>query len=491
MSVLNPTRPINKTRTHEGGVGRKSPAKEELALLAVSSFLGDSFYEKGNQTLSRLYSLAKKVPEDYLEKLAVVTRKEFDMRSTPAALMGAYTLIHGQPKDISVFHRGDELGDYLGSVSALSDKKKVTPAAVRTARRVLQNTLTERKALRYARSGRTWNLAKIIRLSHARAGADVKQSALLNFVLQWQATGSLNSAWEQLNQAERKLLPLIEKAVKGEDTGEISWERSRSAGASWNSVVRQMGYFALVRNLNNFFKDEDFNEWEYVTSRLSDSDEVERSQLLPFRFLQAIKAIEGSSHRKYHAVLAALETALEHSLVNFPKLEGSSIIFVDTSGSMNATVSDKSEVTYVDIAALFGAALSLSQGAEVVAFGTKYERISFDKNASLYSRYKSILDPERRFRIGWGTEIWAALQHNVSPTHENVIVFSDMQTMDSRRGGLKHAGTVFSVNLAAYEAQLSTFGEKFYALGGWSDTSLKLITHLSGGRNIVDFVESY
>lgn len=500
MSVFNQTVSRSKqVTTHEGGIGRKSGPEEELAILTVSTFLNDSYYETGNKTAQRMKELSGKVSGDFLLRLAVVARNDFNMRTSPVAVLALYTLHHGQPPASiinKVFLRGDEIGDYLGAVSAFSNRGKVTPAAVRFGRRVLQERLTQRNALRYSGGNRKWSLAKAIRITHALQGAHGEKEALMNLVLNWHREGSLAKGWGVTDARFRNLLPVVENAVLGEDAGTVSWERTRSAGASWNDVVADMGYMATLRNLNNFFRDDDFEHWQAVIDQLSDRDEVLRSQQLPYRFLAAHRAIEseGRSHRWYNRVADALETALEHSLDNLPKLEGSTLVVVDTSGSMTRRLSESSEMSYVDIASLFGASLSKMQDTTVVAFSTTAEKVRFSANDTVLSRVSKIVGTD----VGWGTNL-TQVDKVVNPgDYDNVVIFSDMQfSMGSGYGIsvpksiLKHGGSVFAVNLASYEAQMMRSGENFYSIGGWSDATLKLISTLSGNRSLVDVVNGY
>jgi hypothetical protein len=516
MSVLNTARPRNTTRieTHEGGEGRKAEVREELAMLALSSFLSDSFYEKTSDTVSRMQKLVAKSPRKFVTQLARVARQEFNMRTTPAALLGFYTLEHGQPQDgrviRDVFFRGDEIGDYLATISAFSDNKKVIPSAVRFGRAILQDRLTERAALRYNNFSRDWNLAKAIRITHARAESTAEKRALFDFVLLWKGEGSLAAAWEKLPVEQKALLPVIAKAVAGsEDGGEISWERSRSAGASWESVVDNMGYMALLRNLRNFFEkvpasDKDF--WRLVADRLADPVEVAKSRQLPFRFLSAYRAITGpeysyswgnqnaagfKSHAKYALISNALSEALDASVGNLPTFEGRTLIVVDTSGSMDATVSGKSEVSYVDIGTLFGAAMHRAQDGDVVCFGTTAANVPLNKNDSVLANQRKLSDRHLRAKLGFGTNMSTAFAQVNVKDFDNIVVFSDMQIHDEIRTALRgYNGTVYSVNLASYEAQMARVGDKFYTIGGWADSTLKLMSMLSEG-SLVKYIEDY
>lgn len=513
MSTLNTARPKRVTRiqTHEGGEGRKAEVREELAMLALSSFLSDSFYEKGGDTVARMQKLVAKAPKKFVTQLARVARQEFNMRTTSAALIGFYTLEHGQPQDgrviRDVFFRGDEIGDYLATVASFSDNKKVIPSAVRFGRAVLQDRLTERAALRYNNFNRDWNLAKAIRITHARAESAAEKRALFDFVLLWKSEGSLRAAWEKLPDEARALLPVILKAVNGsEDSGEISWERSRSAGASWESVVDNMGYMALLRNLRNFFEKvpaSDKSFWNLVANRLADAEEVSKSRQLPFRFLSAYRAITGperyygygergfKDHDKYALISNALSEALDVSVGNLPVFRGRTLIVVDTSASMDAHVSDRSEISLVDIGTLFGAAMFRAQNGEVVCFGTTAALVPLDKNHSILANQRKLVDPNLRSRLGYGTNMSTAFAQVNVKDFDNIVVFSDMQIHDQIRSALKgYTGNVYSVNLAAYEAQMTRVGGNFYTIGGWADSTLKLMSMLSEG-SLVKYIENY
>lgn len=515
MSTLNATRrkASSHMSTYEGGHGRKAEVREELAMLALSSFLSDSFYESADVTVQRMQQLVSQAPKSFVTQLARVARREFNMRSTPAALVGFYTLEHGQPQDgrviRDVFFRGDEIGDYLGTVASFSEKRKVIPSAVRFARSVLQDGMNERKALRYANFNRDWNLAKAIRISHARADATDAHKALFDFILLWKGEGSMTAAWDKLPVEQKNLLPLIADAAKGQDSaGEISWERARSRGDSWESIVGNMGYMALLRNLRNFLQDETLANkrefWSLVLNKLSDPKEVARSKQMPFRFLSAYKAVVGGrdrygrnvrsgfeSHAQYHAVVNAINTALDHSIGNLPSLGENTLVVVDISASMDATVSDRSDMSYVEIGTLFGAALAKAGNGDTVCFGDYAEKVAVKSSNSVIAIQEKLASPTMRNRLGHGTNMASAFAQVNVQDYDTIVVFSDMQIHDRIRSALHgYTGTLYSVNLAAYAAQLERVVDKQYVIGGWSDATLKMMSILSQ-KSLVKFIEEY
>lgn len=464
--MLNPTRP--KTRTFEGAPARRKNPHEELALLTVGTFLTDKFYESAGETLHRLHALVGVSSKEFVLKLARVARTEFNMRTSPAVLLASYTLHHGQPDDMSIFLRGDEILDYLAAVSVLSDNKKVTPSAVRFGRKVLQETLTERKALRYARSSRVWSLSKAIRLTHAMSGASDKQKALFRYVIN-------KNDWGAVPEDLKELLPYIAKVEAGEETP--SWERSRSAGASWNELVRGMGYMALLRNLRNFCEDDLFEEWNFVIDKISSQEEVEKSQQFPFRFLSALRELP-HEHYVYHRLAGAIHRAIEYSIPAVPKLSGSTVVIVDTSASMGAHLSQRSRLSPEDIAALFAGILAKYQDADVIAFATDAQWVDYSRSYSIFSIMNSITSTD----VGYATNIDRAFGL-FEKEYDNVIILSDMQV--SRYFDYNGNSRVFSVDLQGYSPGLSLQGN-VYSIGGWSDATIKLI---ATAGNIVNHVE--
>ncbi|MCA1800174.1 MAG: TROVE domain-containing protein [Actinobacteria bacterium] len=501
MSTLNANRPKTRrrTRTHEGGEAVTVSPEMELALRSFTTLFQGKFYEGAGEELLAMYELASKVRPEFLEQLAIVARREFNMRSTPAALMGMHTLLYGQPSARvidQIFYRGDEIGDYLGTVSILSDKGKVIPSAARFARKILQTSLNERKALRNANIGHSWSLAKAIMISHARANANSYQTALFNFVRLWSELGSQKEAWKALSANERKLLPVIRKAVKGEDSGEISWERNRSKGADWSALIPDMGYMATLRNVRNFLEaDLDPTSWRIVLDRLSNPEEVHKSQQFPFRFYSAWNALEGRDvpqNRWTSKVRVALSEALDASVENMPPFEGRSLIIADNSGSMQGFLSEKGTMSPMEIANLFAATMyKVNPNSDVVLFASTAGKVTgANPNDDILNMLKKF---PRNGKYGYGTNLSSAFKAaNSLDTYDNIFIFSDMQIHDEVRDALSQRNadaTVYSVNLAAYTPQLDVSG-KFISVGGWSDATLAVMSRLSK-RNLVEWIMRY
>lgn len=248
---------------------------------------------------------------------------------------------------------------------------------------------------------------------------------------------------------------------------------------AWETVIPQMGYMALLRNLANFDKaGVSDSVAATVAARLADPDQVARSKQFPFRFLSAYR-MAASSLRWGHA----LNTALTLSTGNIPELDGRTLILVDTSGSMSSPMSGKSQVSCVDAAALFGVALAFRNWGRVdlAGWATSTYTHTIRPGAALIEQVQRFTN--RAGSVGHGTDLAQALRMTFERgEHTRVFVFSDMQLMGNGwRGGTDAVNRyvpdevpVYSFNLAGYAGAM-TAGTNRHELGGLTDATFRLI----------------
>jgi hypothetical protein len=250
---------------------------------------------------------------------------------------------------------------------------------------------------------------------------------------------------------------------------------------AWEAVIPQMGYMALLRNLANFDKaGVSDSVAAAVAAKLADPDQVARSKQFPFRFLSAYR-MAAASLRWGHA----LNMALTLSTQNIPALDGRTLILVDTSGSMAAPMSGKSQVSCVDAAALFGVALAFrNRGAVDLAgwaTGTYTHTHTIRPGAALIEQVQQFTN--KAGSVGHGTDLAQALRKTFRRgEHTRVFVFSDMQLMAEHwYGGTDAVNTyvpaevpVYSFNLAGYAGAM-TAGTNRHELGGLTDATFRLI----------------
>lgn len=260
----------------------------------------------------------------------------------------------------------------------------------------------------------------------------------------------------------------------------------------WELLIPTMGYMALLRNLRNFDQ-ANISESvkDSVCARLQDPEEVARSRQFPYRFLSAYKAAPSLTWGK------SLEKALDLSCANVPELSGRSLILIDTSGSMSSRVSDRSEIQLFEIGALFAAVLSKRcEKVDTVIFGDSSAPLQLKAGESVLKYVKRVA--KANGSVGHGTAIWQSVVSNYSG-HDRVVIFTDMQTMDSAgkpreynyyygsRGSrsfvadVKQIPFIHGFNLAGYKVTTVPAGNGRFEYGGFTDASFTLMKELEQG----------
>lgn len=295
----------------------------------------------------------------------------------------------------------------------------------------------------------------------------------------------------------------------------LTWEDVLSLGGTlgldkrklWESVIPNMGYMALLRNLRNFDQQGVSEQLaDQVIARLQDPAAVARSRQFPFRFYSAYKEAPNLRWGR------ALDRALTASTGNIPVLPGRTLVLCDTSGSMTWTnVSGKSQRTCAEIAALFAVALACraasadgrKAGAEVdlVGFADRTFTHKVRTGASVLTELERFT--ERIGEAGGGTDIAGAVQASYDG-HDRVILLSDMQTMTygrsqgwrfggwSYRTGVDTVDTLVPANVPIYGFNLQGYakgampsgsGNRHEIGGGLTDTTFRMIPLLEAGKD--------
>ena len=145
-----------------------------------------------------------------------------------------------------------------------------------------------------------------------------------------------------------------------------------------------------------------------------------------FRYLSAYRQVfgvyGGNAIEHKQDILEALEEAVRESLINLPKIPGTTVIAVDESGSMGCPISERSEVRCSDISILLGViANQLCEHSIVYTFDNNIRELYIPKR-------NGILDTVMNFRpSGGGTDIGLPFRKMLADKVkcDRVIVISD------------------------------------------------------------------
>ncbi|QHA03968.1 TROVE domain-containing protein [Streptomyces broussonetiae] len=495
-------------RTYEGGRGQERDPRSELFLLAVSHFLGDTFYEKAEDRDDRFTRLVRDLAvsdPDWTAGLLGWLRGEGAMRT--ASIVGAAEYVHARltagatagPSNrqvvACVLQRPDEPGELLAYWTATYGRAIPKPVK-RGVADAVRRLYHAKSLLKYDTAAKGYRFGDILNLVHAAPDPDKPwQGELFRYALdrRHNPATAVPPAAPAMLTAHRELMALPVRDRRAVVTSPGGAERLAAAGitwealagwlqgpmdkAAWEAVIPSMGAMALVRNLRNFDEAGVSDEVAaQVAAKISDPSQVARSRQFPFRYLAA--------HRHAPSLRWSypLERALGHSLANVPALPGRTLVLVDRSGSMFwAQVSERSQLTRADAAAVFGTALALrAADADLVEFGTTSRAVRFGKGESVLK----VLD---RFGSLGGTDTTDAVRRHYEK-HDRVLIITDEQYAANRHGDptaqIPADVPVYTWNLEGYRAGHGPSGTgNRHTFGGLSDAAFRMVPLLEAARD--------
>ena len=478
MSKFNSKSATIKTVNMDGHAAYSMPEKEKLITQVLTSFFNESkFYgDNSDKMLETIQRVAKTAPE-FIAKLAVFARREFNMRSVAHVLTAC--LAHeenGKPfvrkTAWRVCLRGDDLTEIMAFYLATFGKP--VPNSLKAGINDVLGRLDEYSLAKYKGTGNSVKMRDLLCLCHPRPRNDA-QSGL----------------WKRL--LENKLAtPLTwETQLSANGNNRETWEKLIDSG--------KVGYMALLRNLRNIIQANPRNI-EKVWQTIEDPDAVRRSKQLPFRFLSAYKSIQDIGGSR---ALDALENAVSESVLNMPGLRGITVIAVDVSGSMGSKVSDKSDVTCGEIGMLLGViANRICENSIFFTFDDKLNREDLPRSVGI------LYATTHRGMNGGATNMElpfkAMQQHGIKA--DRIIFLSDNQCNTSSCGWRfkpvqtaadeyrKDTGNdlwVHAIDLQGYGTQ-QFHGPKTNIIAGWSEKVFSFIKLAEQGVGSLEkTIESY
>lgn len=318
-----------KTVNKDGHAAYSMTDKAKLITQVLTSFFNESkFYgDNSSDMLKTIQRVAKTSPE-FIAKLAVFARKEFNMRSVAHVLTACLAneekgKAYVRSTVWSVCQRGDDLTEIMSFYLATFGKP--IPNALKRGINDVLGRMDEYSLAKYKGTSNGVKMRDLLCLCHPKPRNDAQ-----------------SDLWKRLLENNLATPLTWETQLSANGNNRETWEKLIDSG--------KVGYMAMLRNLRNIIIANPRNI-EKVFSTIEDPDAVRRSKQLPFRFLSAYKSIQGIGGSR---ALDALENAVSESVLNMPVLRGTTVIAVDVSGSMSSKVSDKSDVTCGEIGMLLG-----------------------------------------------------------------------------------------------------------------------------------------
>ena len=482
MSKFNNKIQYERTSSYEGGKNYKKNPVEDLINFMLSSYLEDRYYESAEEQMLRFLGLLEEVKDklsyEWIAKLSFFARNEVGMRSI-AELTAAW--LNGKKFDNkrayfrNFFRRPDDVGETFAAIDSLDGKR--SHALVRGAGDYL-STLGEYQLTKYKMLGREYNMYDLINLCHPKS-----------------------AAVDKFQRGEIKSADTWETRISGSENEE---EKEQN----WRELVegRKLGYLALLRNLRNILNcDFADNSWidMYLVPQLVNATAIKKSLVFPYQIYTAYKFLD----EKPMSIMAALDEAFRIAIGNVPILNGSSLLVLDVSGSMDSSCSDNSKITCKEIGAVYGACIYLSnKNSDFIKFGDRAKRCEYRRTMNVFNMIEKMQDNDN---CGYGTNIisvWDMLDRH----YDRIFLISDMQVMEgpawnywlrscvnpvdamNRYFDVFGQTNVYSFDVCNYNSQVANpRSGNLTMLTSLSSQVFKMLEYIEKGGNLIQMIQDY
>jgi hypothetical protein len=419
-------------RTHNGAVAAKLSKSQKLRRLVLATMLWeDNFYVDGvSQAEYIKEALLEATPEE-VAALAIEARESAKLRHLPLFLVRelarhpnkeARKLVSSTLERI--IQRPDEITEFVAIY--WKDGKQPLSAQVKKGLAAAFNKFNEYSFAKFQKADSAIKLRDALFLTHATPK----------------------------NESQAEIFKKItDQTLEIPDT----WEVSLSGGADKKDTFTRLidegklGALALLRNLRNM-------EQAGVSSGVIKSALVNMNteRVLPFRFISAAR------HAAQYE--PQLEQAMFKCLNGHDKLSGKTMLLVDVSGSMNYSVSAKSDLNRLDAACGLAMLLrEVCEDVEIATFNYNVEPVPARRGFAL------------RDAIGGprgGTDIGKAVDFANKRGYNRLIVITDEQS-DTLVGKPLPGTKGYMINVANYKNGIGS--GVWNRIDGWSEAVVDYI----------------
>ena len=424
---------FTKTDTHNeaGGIAYTLTPKQQLAQLAATGCLNNTYYADAQSQLDQVLKLAESLDAEFIAKTAVYARQKGFMKDMPALLLAVLA-----QKDVNMLARvfdqvvdnGKMLRNFAQIIRSGAVGRKSFGNRPKKLMQTWLLTATEKQLLNAA-IGNSPSLADVVKMVHPKpreAWRAAWFAWLIGKPYDREALPPITRAFEDYKQSHQGALPNVPfQMLTALDLNSGDWAQIACNG-SWQQV-RQ--------NLNTFLRHEVFaksKNIKMVAEKLRDETAIARARVLPYQLLTAYQA---TSNQMPSEIREALQDAMETAVQNVPAIQGKVVVCPDVSGSMHSSVtghrgSATSKTRCIDIAALVSAAmLRTNPKARVIPF----ERITV--NVQLNPRDSIMTNAQKLANIGGGGTACSAplaMLNREKADVDLVVIVSDNESWADR-----------------------------------------------------------
>ena len=391
---------FTKTDTYNeaGGIAYTLTPKQQLAQLAATGCLNNTYYADAQSQLDQVLKLAESLDAEFIAKTAVYARQKGFMKDMPALLLAVLA-----QKDVNmlarVFDQVVDNGKMLRNFAQIIRSGVVGRKSFGNRPKKLMQTwlltATEKQLLNAA-IGNSPSLADVVKMVHPKpreAWRAAWFAWLIGKPYDREALPPITRAFEDYKQSRQGALPDV--------PFQMLTALELNSG-DWTQIARNGSWQQVRQNLNTFLRHDVFaksKNIKMVAEKLRDKTAIRRARVLPYQLLTAYQA---TSEQMPSEIREALQDAMETAVQNVPAIRGKVVVCPDVSGSMHSPAtgyrgSATSRTRCIDIAALVSAAmLRTNPQARVIPF----EQITV--NVQLNPRDSIMTNAQKLANIGGG-----------------------------------------------------------------------------------------
>lgn len=431
---------FTKTDTYNeaGGIAYTLTPKQQLAQLAATGCLNNTYYADAQSQLDQVLKLAESLDAEFIAKTAVYARQKGFMKDMPALLLAVLA-----QKDVNMLARvfdqvvdnGKMLRNFAQIIRSGAVGRKSFGNRPKKLMQTWLLTATEKQLLNAA-IGNSPSLADVVKMVHPKpreAWRAAWFAWLIGKPYDREALPPITRAFEDYKQSRQGALPNV--------PFQMLTALELNSG-DWAQIARNGSWQQVRQNLNTFLRHEVFaksKNIKMVAEKLRDETAIARARVLPYQLLTAYQA---TSDQMPFEIREALQDAMETAVQNVPVIQGKVVVCPDVSGSMHSPVtgyrgSASTKTRCIDIAALVSATmLRTNPQARVIPF----EQITV--NVKLNPRDSIMTNAEKLANVGGGGTACSAplaMLNREKADVDLVVIVSDNESWadDSQQWGGK------------------------------------------------------
>lgn len=431
--------PQATARNQAGAPAYTLSPQHQLAQIAATGCLSQTFYADAQSQLDTVQALAAQVEPAFVAKTAVYARQSAYMKDMPV-LLASMLAVRDVALLSQVFGRVVDNGKTLrGFVQMLRSGALGRKSLGTRPKKLVQQWLlnaTEKQLLNAA-VGNTPSLADVVKMVHPKPSEAWRAAWFAWLIGKPFDEAALPPATQAFERFKRALA-----AGEVTEVPEVPFQMLTALElqpAHWAQIARAGSWQMVRQNLNTFARHGVFEQpglTEAVAAKLRDPVAVAKARVFPYQLMAAFKAC---GENVPAAVREALQDAMEAALVNVPALQGQVVVCPDVSGSMGSPVTGHrvgatSSVRCIDVAALVAAAvLRKNPQARVLPFERDVVKLALNPRDSVMTNAQALAAIG-----GGGTNCSAplALLNQQRAKVDLVVLVSDNESwVDARRGG--------------------------------------------------------